>query len=72
MAIALRQRLLATEEDLRRPEGRVALARGAVSNALFRVEDLSDALRQLDTIDPLPVADNDAEAALVDDLLVLA
>ena len=72
MAIALRQRLLATEEDLRRPEGRVALARGAVSNAIFRVEDLSDALRQLDTIDPLPVADSDAEAAVVDEMLVLA
>jgi hypothetical protein len=72
MANALRQRLLAADDDLRRPEGILARARNAVANALYRVEDLTDALHQLDEIDPPTMAYADGKAETTDEILVLS
>ena len=72
MANALRSRVYARDESLREADARLMRARGAVTNALYHVEDLCDALRQLDAIDPPPPADSEAGAGVDSNILVLA
>ncbi len=52
MANALRNRVNHRAEAFRAQESRLIRARGEVETALRHVEDFTDALAQLDTIDP--------------------
>lgn len=52
MATALRNRAHHHTETFRAQESRLVRARGEVATALYQVQDLTDALAQLDLIDP--------------------
>ena len=65
MATALRNRAHHHTETFRAQESRLARARGEVAAALYQVQDLTDALAQLDLIDPpAPALEPAADAAI--------
>lgn len=60
-AIAMRRRH--HDDALNAADGRVTRARNAIGNAMAQIEDLQQALDQLDEIAPLPMPAEEPEAA---------